>query len=167
MNALRTKGTYAGKIGARELVRAKRQPAIKGKRATGAIQPIGLGKAGPGPFRQYLLKQRSLGREPVNRGKSEQVRVPRSGPALGRQLSRRVSEGSITREQAQKTASERRTLKAAFGANWRGQVGQNFGALRRGLAGAKKGDPQYEAANKQAMEARAKALERAKRKLNA
>jgi hypothetical protein len=62
MNAMRQKGTYAGMMGARGLARAKRQPAIKGKRAVGTIQPIGLGKAGPGPKRQYLVG-RSFGHQ--------------------------------------------------------------------------------------------------------
>lgn len=86
-------------------------------------------------------------------------------PALGHQLSRRVASGQIDQAQAQRTAKERGELKSAYGPDWRQQVfGEDVQALRQGLAGAQKGNPRYEAAQKAVMAARKKALERARAK---
>lgn len=51
---------------------------------------------------------------------------------LGRQLSRRVASGAISREQAEKTASQRATLKKALGSDWRTQVFGKGGAREIG-----------------------------------
>lgn len=51
-------------------------------------------------------------------------------PQLGAQLTRRVSSGAITPEQAQRTAQQRRLLSRAYGPEWRKRV---FGAPGKAL----------------------------------
>jgi len=86
-------------------------------------------------------------------------------PGLGNQLSRRVAAGEIDQTQAQRTSNERAELKTAFGPDWRQKIyGEDVQALRQGLAGAHKGDPRYQGAMKVVMDARKKALERARAK---
>lgn len=100
--------------------------------------------------------------------KGPNVRLQRSQAygGLGKQLGSRVASGAITRAQAEKTAKQRQTFKAAFGANWRDKVyGQNVGGLRRGLSGANAGNEQYSAAYKNSLERRKQMLARAKKKL--
>ena len=92
--------------------------------------------------------------------------VSQSGLSLGRQLSRRVNEGAISQEQGERTARERNELERVYGPDWRQKVfGEDVQRLRVGLAGAQKGNPQYQAAAQQIKEARKKALEKARKRL--
>lgn len=49
-------------------------------------------------------------------------------PSLGAQLSKRVSSGAISEQQAQRTSQQRALLKRAFGDDWRSQVFGQGGA---------------------------------------
>lgn len=80
MNALRMKGTYAGKEGARGLVRAKRSPLRKGRSA-----PVSTGTSPKGlPNREYLVG-RSFGHQGLNRAKFGKLSI---GPKVKRQIRR-------------------------------------------------------------------------------
>lgn len=84
--------------------------------------------------------------------------------SVGKQLRRRVQSGVITQKQAERTARQRQTFKAAYGDNWREKVyGENVGALRKGLSGDTTG--QFGAAYKQSLRRRKAMLSRAKAKL--
>ncbi len=57
------------------------------------------------------------------------------GPG-GRQLSARVSSGTITQEQADRTMKQRQTLQKALGPNWRDKLqvgGKSFAQVNAGL----------------------------------
>ena len=70
-------------------------------------------------------------------------------PGLGKQLSNRVQSGRISQAQAQETAKQRQTLKAAFGSDWRTQVFGKGGA--KGLEGQSFGRPAIAAKRTQAL----------------
>lgn len=81
-------------------------------------------------------------------------------PGLGAQLSRRVSEGSITQGRAQKTAGERRTLEDAYGDAWRKRIsgGEDLQDLR---IQASQGDESAQTALTKAMTRRKNLLAKA------
>lgn len=79
-------------------------------------------------------------------------------PKLGAQLSNRVQGGAITQAQAQRTAKQRQTLRAAFGSDWRDTVFGQEGA-KAGQEAGPFGRPSVQAR-------RTKMLERARRLRN-
>lgn len=87
------------------------------------------------------------------------------GPG-GRQLAARVSSGSITQEQAQKTMQQRQTLQKAFGKDWRTQVFGDTGYVQRTRKGLAKNpqSPMVAALNKKLMERRQSMLTVARKK---
>lgn len=87
-------------------------------------------------------------------------------PGLGAQLTRRVQSGAITREQAERTAKQRQTLKKAFGDDWRTKVFGAVGAVRSARVGAAKhpDSARFAALNKALAAKRKQALERARAK---
>jgi len=94
--------------------------------------------------------------------------MPRVGgnfqPGLGRQLSSRVSSGAITKERANKTASERKLLEDKFGKNWRERIygGRNILKNNRKALAEGSTDPNVQAFNERLMALRANAVKRAK-----
>lgn len=113
----------------------------------------GLPKNGPMPGGQSL--QTGIGQ-----------RRAAPGIELGGQLQRRVKSGAIDQAQAEQTARQRQTFKAAFGPDWRAKVyGDRGYAQRTRTALAKNPDnPQVAALNKQLMARRQQMLEAARAK---
>lgn len=91
-----------------------------------------------------------------------------NGLGLGRQLSRRVKSGAITSEQAQQTAKQRQTFKAAFGPDWRAKVfgDRGYAQRTRTALAANPQDPQVAALNTNLMAQRQKMLEAARKRLS-
>ncbi|HEX7246423.1 MAG TPA: hypothetical protein VF245_12760 [Solirubrobacterales bacterium] len=86
---------------------------------------------------------------------------------LGRQLSRRVATGAITEKQAQRTAKERQTLKAAYGEDWRDKVFGGAGKLQaaRQKLAENPGNAKLIALNKRLQGSRQDAVQAARAKL--
>lgn len=94
-------------------------------------------------------------------------RAAQQGGGIGRQLQSRVQSGAISKEQAQRTAQQRQTLRAAFGPNWRQQVFGGVGAVRSARTGLAKhpDSARFQGLNKSLLDRRKLMLERAKKKL--
>lgn len=94
-------------------------------------------------------------------------------PGLGKQLSRLVASGDISEGRARKTKGERSSLREAFGADWRDQIGKakvggeemGFRELREALAGDQAGNPEMAAAYQQLVADRLAAVEEARKTL--
>lgn len=90
-------------------------------------------------------------------------RLSGNSPVLGHQLERRVKAGAISQGQAEKTARQRQTFKAAFGSDWRSKV---FGEDMQGLrTGAAQGKPRFQGANAALQTRRSQMLAAARKKL--
>lgn len=86
-------------------------------------------------------------------------------PRLGRQLSRRVSSGEISQEQAERTAQERSVLAKTYGPDWRRKVYGDRGytqRTRRQLA-ENPNDPALQALYTNLLKRRQSMLNRARR----
>ena len=122
----------------------------------------GYGKKGRGRGRGQSSRQsRPAGRGRAGmRGEFSSERPK----GLGRQLERRVKSGSITQERAQKTSTQRQTLRKAFGKDWRVKVfGDRGFAHRTRVAAAKDpSDPQVGALGAQLTKRRKQMLARAR-----
>jgi hypothetical protein len=92
----------------------------------------------------------------LKRGKEPKQGVGGSFQAgLGAQLSNRLSNGAVTQQRAQQTASERQLLAQAYGPNWRTKV--------FGQGGAQAIDGPF--AQNVIRQKRARALDRARKKV--
>lgn len=114
------------------------------RRFPNTIAPMPGSPQAPARGNQGIVPRRGVGV-----GQSNQA-------GLGQQLTNRVNSGRISQGQAEDTARQRQTLKAAFGSDWRNQVFGKGGA--KGLEGQPFGGPNVAAR-------RAKALARARAKL--
>lgn len=108
------------------------------------------------------------GRGLLGRGSASGPRVGQAAPAgaglnIGDQLRHRVQSGAITAEQAQRTARERQTLKAKFGADWRNKLPGGSGAFRQVQQKLRENpnNPKLMALNKRLMNRRSKLLDAA------